>query len=488
MPDPIYSDPSVQTPSGPAATTPPQEVYQTPSPEAVPPPLPPSTSEGPIVPPPPPKKSQKKPLMIIGAAILGFLLLFLLIRAFTSQKGEPSGEITWWGLWEDEATVAPLIAEYQQANPKVKINYVKQSQQDYRERLTNALAKGTGPDIFRFHNSWVPMFKDDLDVLPSSVISAAEYTQSFYPVAASDLTYGAGLVGIPLMYDGLALFINEDIFAAAGKTPPTNWDDLRSLAKEFTVKDEEENITQAGVSLGRTENVDHWPEILGLMMLQNGVRLSSPTGKLAEDAILFFTIFSTTDGVWNETLPPSTQAFAGGKLAMYLAPSWRAFEIRQQNPNLNFRTVKVPQLAKVSQNEPDVTYASYWVEGVWSRSTNKTEVWNFLKFLSSTESLQKLYLGATKTRLFGEPYSRLEMAPLLADDPIISGVVAGAPDAQSWYLQSRTFDGPTGINSQINKYFEDAINAVNSRTQVTKALETAAAGVNQVLSQYGLVR
>ena len=41
---------------------------------------------------------------------------------------------------------------------------------------------------------------------------------------------------------------------------------------------------------------------------------------------------------------------------------------------------------------------------------------------------------------------------------------------------------------EINKYFEDGINAVNERIPVTKALETVAAGVNQVLSQYGLVR
>lgn len=473
MPDPIYS------------TTPPQGIYQAPTAGGTPPLTP---QPGPIVPPKPSRKVPKKLLMIIGAVLLGFLLLFLLIRAFVSQRTASSGEITWWGLWEEESVVAPLIAEYQQTNPKVEIRYVKQSQQDYRERLTNALAKGTGPDIFRFHNSWVPMFRQELDILPSSVISAAEYAQSFYPVAASDLTSGAGLVGVPLMYDGLALFINEDIFAVSGKTPPTTWDDLRSLAREFTIKDEEENITQAGVSLGRTENVDHWPEILGLMMLQNGAKPGSPTGKLAEDAISFFTIFSTADGVWDETLPPSTQAFAAGKVAMYFGPSWRAFEIRQQNPNLNFRTVKAPQLAKINPNEPDTTYASYWVEGVWSRSVNKAEAWNFLKFLSSKESLQKMYLNATKTRLFGEPYSRVDMASLLAEDPIVSGVIAGAPDAQSWYLQSRTFDGPTGINSQINKYFEDAINAVNSGTQVAKALETAAAGVNQVLSQYGLVR
>lgn len=487
MPEPIYP------------TTPPKSVYETPVSHTETPVSSPQTSPesgtpsptplmGSIVPPAQKKRPPVKLLAIIGGAVLIVLMIVLITRGIASRKSAPTGEITWWGLWEEESTVAPLIAEYQTKNPKVKIKYIKQSQQDYRERLTNALAKGTGPDVFRFHNTWVPMFKKDLDILPSAVISAAEYSQNFYPVAASDLTYGTGIVGVPLMYDGLALFINEDIFTSAGKSPPTTWDDLRSLARELTVKDGEGNITQAGVALGRTENVDHWPEILGLMMLQNGVRLTNPTGKLAEDALTFFTIFSSADGVWDAAQPPSTQAFAAGKVAMYIAPSWRALEVRQQNPNLNFKTVKVPQLAKINPSEPDVTYATYWAEGVWARSKNKTEAWNFLKFLAEKESLQKMYLNATKTRLFGEPYPRVDMASLLAADPALGGVIAGAPDAQSWFLVSRTFDGPTGINSLINKYFEDAVNAVNERTSATKALETAAAGVNQVLSQYGLVK
>lgn len=80
------------------------------------------------------------------------------------------------------------------------------------------------------------------------------------------------------------------------------------------------------------------------------------------------------------------------------------------------------------------------------------------------------------------------MAPLLTDHPILGSIVSQAPDARSWYLQSRTFDGPTGINSLINKYFEDAVNAVNSRDTAVKVLPTVAQGVLQVLKQYGIAR
>jgi multiple sugar transport system substrate-binding protein len=437
-------------------------------------------------PPPPPKKFPKT-LIFIGIGILLLVLIVFLLFKFVFTRSTSGKEIVWWGLWEEESAISPLIAEYIQANPGVKITYVKQSQQDYRERLTNSLAKGTGPDIFTFHNTWVPMFSKELDLVPSDIYTASQFAQTFFPAASSDLTRSTGLVGIPLGYDGLALYINEDLFNEIGKTPPTTWDDLRQLALQLTKKNEQGVITQAGVALGRTENVDHWPEILGLMMLQNGVDLTSPIGKLAEDALTFYTLFSSVDGVWDASLPSSTAAFAAGKLAMYFGPSWRAFEITQQNPNLKFKTVVVPQLPEEKASQTEITYASYWVQGVWARSKSNTEAWKFLKFLSSKESLSKIYQNASKVRTFGQAYPRSDMVDLLQAHPILGSIVVGAPNAQTWYLQSRTWDGPTGINSLMTKYFEDAVNSVNAGSTATKALETTAAGVTQVLSQYGLI-
>lgn len=462
-----------------------------PSPEMAPP-LTPVQNQNivpPIVP-PPPKKAIPKVAIFAGIGVLLVVLIFVVIKILTSSSGGPSvssGTITWWGLWEESDAVQPLIDAYQAQHPGVKINYIKESPQDYRERLTSSLAKGGGPDIFSFHNSWVPMFKGSLDSLPPGVMNPADYAKTFYPVTSSDLTSGSSIVGIPLEYDALTLFINQDIFDKAGKTPPTNWDDFRSLAKSLTVKDDQGVITQAGAAMGRTENVDHWPEILALLMLQNGVDLSNPTGTLAEGALTYFTLFSTTDGVWDATLPPSTQAFAGGKLAMYIGPSWRAFDILSQNPDLKFKTVPIPQLPKDSPSQPDITYATYWAQGVWSGSSHKATAWDFLKFLSTQDSLTKLYQNESKVRSFGEPYPRTDMASLLTDHPIAGSVITQAPGAVSWYLDSRTFDGPTGINSQMINYFGDAVNAVASgTTPPDKALATAAQGVQQILAQYKL--
>lgn len=472
---------------------PPSNIYQNTNPTVPPVVTPPVTGQPPVTNmplPPQPKKQFPKILIILGAILL-LLAVGLAVLKLTGVLGgkSKSQNITWWGLWEDTSVVQPLITEYEASHPGLTITYVAQSKEDYRERLTNSLNKGNGPDIFTFHNTWVPMFKSYLDALPSSVMTAADYSKNFYPVMTSDLSYGNSIIGIPLGYDALTLYINQDIFDKAGKTPPTTWDELRSLAKELTIKDEKGMVIQSGVALGRTENVDHWQEILALLMIQNGVDLTNPTGKNAEDALTFYTLFSSIDGVWNTTLPTSTQAFAAGKLAMYIGPSWRTFNIQEQNPKLKFKTVPIPQLPKTNPTDIDITYATYWAQGVSTKSPNKSMAWDFLNFLSSSDSLQKLYKNESSVRTFGEPYPRTDMASLLKSHSIIGSIITQAPGARSWYLASRTFDGTTGINSQMSGYFADAINAVTEGDKTaTEALETVSAGVTQVLKQYGILQ
>lgn len=432
----------------------------------------------------------KIPKTLFAIAIVLVLLIGLAFMLIKLQGGigikitGKKGEITWWGFW-DKSVIQPLINDYQAQNPDVVIHYLTQPQQDYRERLTNALARGTGPDIFRFHNTWVPMYKNSLDTLPASVMSQSEFASTFYPVIVSDLTTDDGIVGMPLGFDAITLYINEDMLALAGKTPPSTWDQVRQLAIELTTRDQQQVISQSGISLGITENIDHWPEIIGLMMIQDGVNLLNPQSESAGKVFEFYSVFYGEDEVWDKTLPVSTVAFAYGKAAMYFGPSWRATEINKLNPNLRYKTVVLPQLRKEDPGEPDISYATYWIEGVSKRSASSDIAWDFLKFLSERESLIKLYDNQAILNLIGEPYPRIDMGDLLLEHPIIGSIIALAPNARSWYLADATFDGETGINSQLNTLFEEVVRKKNS-SSMAKALVNLSQEVGKVLLQYGI--
>ncbi|MCX6794053.1 MAG: extracellular solute-binding protein [Candidatus Gottesmanbacteria bacterium] len=389
--------------------------------------------------------------------------------------------ITYWGLWEDGPTIQNAITDFQTVNPKIKVQYVKQSLHQYRERLQAAITRGDGPDVFQFHNTWVPMLRNELSPAPATFMTVAEFGTTFYPVASSDLVGGQVIYGVPLMFDGLGLYYNEDLFTAAAVKPPTTWPELLDIVPKLTVKTDTQ-IQQSAIALGTTGNVENFSDIAGFMMIQNGARLASPTGKEAEDTLTFYRKFANpSDPVytWNETMDNSIYAFATSRVAMILAPSWRAFEIKQINPNLHFKIAPVPQLPGNTVN-----WASYWTGGVSTKSKYQPQAWLFLKYLISRDTMTKLYAEESKSRLFGEPYARVDLGSTLLADPYVGAYIQGAPTAKSFPLASRTFDN--GINDKLIQYMTDAVNAVGQGTAPSAALQTAAAGFFQVLTSYGL--
>jgi multiple sugar transport system substrate-binding protein len=395
----------------------------------------------------------------------------------TGSSGSPV-TLTYWGLWEPSDVLQEVISDYELSHPGIKISYQQQSYKSYRERLQTAIVGGKGPDIFRFHSSWVPMLGRELSNIPGTIMNSTEFDSTFYPIAAQQLKVNGQPVGIPLMYDGLGLYYNSDILKTANVQPPSTWADLKALASQLTIRNGDK-IQRSGVALGNTSNVEHFADILGLLILQNGANPTRPDSQPAQDAMQFYTNFAKTDKVWDSTLPSSTVAFARGDVVMMFAPSWRAHDIKALNPNLKFGIAPVPQL---SANK--VTWATYWAEGVNIQSTHQTEAWAFLKYMSSADTLKKLYASASKERSFGEIYPRKDLASLLSTDPYISSYLTDAPYAKNWYMNSYTFDN--GLNDQLIKYYEDAINAVNSGEEVSKAMDTVEQGTTQILRQYSV--
>ena len=461
-----------------------------PPPRTVPPASVPPAAGSPTPAPAAPSKSMFRFLPLILGLLLIFGVGFWIISRVLASRQTPQTvtntqtttaqkvTITYWGLWEPSRVLEDVIKDFESQNPGVTVNYQQQSYRDYRERLQTAIAGNQGPDVFRFHASWVPMLKSELSPVPASVMKPSDFQSQYYPVVSEQLQSGGQFVGVPLMYDGLALFYNKDMLRSANADPPKTWADLRTLASRLTVRTNGQ-IQRGGLAIGNASNVEHFSDILGLLILQNGGDITKPTSKATTDAITFYTNFYTQDKVWDASLPSSTLAFSRGDAAMMLAPSWRAHDIMAQNPNLSFGIAPVPQL---STNR--TTWASYWAEGVNAQSKNKEVAWKLIQFLSQKETLQKLYSDASKERSFGEIYPRTDMAADLATNEFAAAYLSDAPYAKSSYMNSFTHDN--GINDQIIKYYEDAVTAITTNQRSDEALTTVDQGVRQVLRQYNL--
>ena len=451
------------------------------------------------------KLNFSKYYLFAGIAVIIIALIFIIFKfLIPAIKGKSATVVTlnYWGLWEDSGVISSLISEFETKNPTIKINYMKNDKTDYRSRLAGRLAKDPNtdevPDIFRIHSSWLPMFSGNLAAVPAATVTSLDLDKDFYDVYKHDLKISNSYYAIPLMYDGLALFYNKDLIQKGGVEIPKSWWDLQTAAAKLTVHDDQGNIQVAGVAMGLTDNVDHWSDILGLLLKQNGADILKDTADndtKIKDVLSYYTNFSTKYKTWDNTLPNSTQLFAQGKLAFYLAPSWRIFNIEDLNPNLNFEVTGVPQLPtlqNISDNSnnssaslTNIQWATYWAEAVNINSKHQKEAWKFLEFLASKDSLQKMYAAESQTRSFGEIYPRLSLANQITTNLKIKAFVQAANNAESGYLSSDTYD--SGLNTEMQKYFGDAINSLLlNNNDPSAAMAALKSGLNQLIQKYSL--
>ncbi len=412
----------------------------------------------------------------------------LIARIFPSAV---STTISYWGLWEQENIIRPILDDFEKSHPGTKVVYTYQSPTQYRERLQSALSQGTGPDVFRLHNTWTPMFRSELSPVPASVISTSDFANTFYPVTGSDLRSGNGYIGVPLEYDGIAMYVNDGLLQKHNLPVPKDWDDLRAAAITMSECENETgnctkggNITVSGAALGTAANIDHLEDVVAVLMLQNNVNLADPTAnsKAATDVLDYIAGFEKSFRTWDANLPSSTSQFAAGRVGIYFGPSWRVFDILAINPGLQFSVHPLPQLpVDPARQETPIAYASYWYEAVSRRSRNSSAAWNLVKYLSSPEVMEKFFQQAVSSgRQFGEPYSRVAMSSKVSSDRYLKAFIDQAPIARSWYLASYTHDGTTGINTRLSELYKSALNR-------QQPINTFTLEVNRILSDYGLV-
>jgi multiple sugar transport system substrate-binding protein len=438
---------------------------------------------------------KKKMFLLIGSialiVIVVITVVILLINANSKDNNNPSsvgtGELVYWGLWEPSSVIQPLIDEYESTHEGITILYSQQTYTNYESRLYTRLQQSTtssepAPDIFRIHNTWIPKYYKYLYALPSTVMTKEKYATTFYPTATADLTAKDGnIYAMPLEIDGLVVFYNKQLLTAAGvTTPPTDWDSFVELAQKLTKKSTTGKITQAGLAMGTSKNVSHAAEILSFLMLSQGIDIIDETKTAvtlnttnAENVMDTYVSFASgTDATWDSSLGTDLNMFFQGKLAMFIAPSWRAFEIIQSAPTVEFGMATLPQL---SANEEPIYYSTYWAEAVSKNSANPKAAWDFVAFLAQKEQQKTLYSNAAKIRAFGEPYSLVELNTELAANSYGSAIAASASKMVSWQMGDESFVKAT-LNEAITSIVEDG-------TDTQLALKNAETAINNQLAQ-----
>jgi len=412
-------------------------------------------------------------------AIIGIALLSAGCGGGTSTTSQRV-VLNFWDPFESLQNLQPLITAYEQKYPNVQVVYTQKDITTYPQDLINALASGSGPDIFAINNSWLPEYMDKITSAPAAAFTYTDYKNAFVDVAVNDFTQNQKVYAAPLYVDSLGLYYNKDILGSVGiATPPKTWAELASDVQKIKRADGTGYFTLSGLAAGTNANVNRAVDILYLMMLQKGavpysadgtqpqfgqsVQQSGNSSTPGLDGLNFYTSFANPASPnynYNARSDYSIDAFANGRAAFLYSYSYTAATLKQKNPNLNFDVAAVPQ---PDLNNPSVNFANYWGEAVSKQSKSPNTAWNFLQFLTSKDSLDKYY---AKDK---QPSSRRDLIGLQIQDPDI-GVFANANlTAKSFYKPDQA-----KIDNIFGQMIDDVIlNGVKPEQALQQAMQKA---------------
>jgi arabinogalactan oligomer/maltooligosaccharide transport system substrate-binding protein len=173
-------------------------------------------------------------------------LVASLALAATACGGSDSGDksdgpvtITWWdtsNATNEAPTYKALVADFEKANPKIKVKYVDVPFDQAQNKFDTAAGSKGAPDVLRSEVGWTPAFAKKGYFLPLDGTEALADKGKFQASLIQQAQYEGKTYGVPIVTDTLALVYNKALFQKAGITEaPKTWDELKSDAAK--VKD-----------------------------------------------------------------------------------------------------------------------------------------------------------------------------------------------------------------------------------------------------------
>lgn len=416
--------------------------------------------------------------------------------------------LTYWGVWDSPKQVAGLIQEYQSSHPSVKVNYKQLRYDEYEMKLLEAWADDRGPDIFAIPVSWLNKYQNRTVPMPSVVkipvqevqgtlkketvttiksvrgLSADEVRGQYVDVVYNNVVKNNRIYALPYSLDTLVTFFNEDLLDQAGLPEKiVTFNDLLDQNSQLTKVTTDNKIIQSGVSLGGTNNIPRFFDILSSLMLQTGVNLKGEkfnpladkqSAARFQEAINFYVSFARpglSSYSWDKNLPNAFDMFSSGKLAYFFGYSYHADALRDKGVPFEWGITNFPE---IDGSEGTKYYADYWVNVVAKKSKNQDIAWNFLQNTSSAQNVKK-YLDLNKKptalrSLINEQKSNPDIAPFAKQVLLADNWYAGYdyPKAEAYLADfiNGVVDNKIDINNESDlRLFIDRINQTYQQSQ-----------------------
>jgi multiple sugar transport system substrate-binding protein len=162
-----------------------------------------------------------------------------------TKASESSGKATqitymMWGAPEELEVWKKVVADFEAANPDIKVNVEVSDWDSYWTKLNTLMGAGTPPDVFAMD---APLYldwqsRDVLLNLKPYIDKTPGLLDAFYPQTLTAYkTADGSYYGLPRDFQTIVIFYNKEMFDAAKEPyPSADWtmDDLRAVAKRLT--------------------------------------------------------------------------------------------------------------------------------------------------------------------------------------------------------------------------------------------------------------
>lgn len=316
-----------------------------------------------------------------------------------------------WIMGDSATAFEELVADFEQSTD-INLEVEAIPWDSVNDKLTTAVASGSGPDVTQIGLSLLPQFESAGALLDLSgyLDEHPGIAPEVYVDAAADLVMRDGVMSsIPWVSDTRVLFYRSDILADAGfDAPPSTWDELYDVAVTLSERGDD----QYGYYIPQWDRplpvLFTW-QAGGEVVADGEVAFDSPEFR---EAVEFYTSFHASGAAPTTADFDQTLGFITGVTPMLVSGPYLARAVAEQAPELEGAW----SVALLPENENRTSLFAGSNLGVWHNTEHADEALQLLEYLS-TPSTQLAWFDTTNE--LPTAIGAVE-DPSLAADPLTS--------------------------------------------------------------------
>ena len=380
-----------------------------------------------------------------------------------------------------------MIAEFEKANPDIKVKAVYAGNYDDTRVKALAAVKANQPvqlsvlfsiDVFELIDQDVIVPFDDF----ATSAEDKQWLASFYPALMANSIVKGKTWGIPFQRSTIVLYHNKDIFKEVGldpNKPPATWDEMVAAAQKLTKKDASGNVTRWGVQIPST-GYAYW--MFQALCIQNGQELMNQDGNKTNfdhpdvvEALQFWRDLAAKHKVMPDgTIDWGTlrQKFLEGATAMMWHTTGNLTAVKE-GAKFDFGVSMLP--AKKRRGSP-TGGGNFYIFKKASPEERKAAL-KFIKFMTAPELTARWSIATGYVATRPDAYKTPTLEKYVAEFP----AAAVARDQ----FQYAVAEFATHENARNKKFLDDAIQSVVTGAKPPKeALTAAQQQAERVLKDY----